>query len=81
MRLTQLLLDRMCMKVLQSYIIYYVLLLAKSPLPFSICSLEKAVSLHQLCPLGVVNRSSLVLSVLRGPHFILWIRVRHGCVL
>ena len=37
-------------------VIYY-LLLAKSPLPFSIYSLEKAVSLHGLCPSGVVNRN------------------------
>lgn len=56
MQLTQLLLDRMSVDLLLRDITPPSSL-AQSSLPFSICCLGKAVTVHRLCPLGVLNRA------------------------
>lgn len=79
MRLRQLLRDRKPMELFCGDVLLSSSV-AQSPLPFSICCLEKAVPVPQLCPRGALNGGIPFLSVLRGPHFILRIWVRHGCV-
>lgn len=51
-----------CLRKSSTAAIYCLLLLARTPPPFSICSLEKAVSLHALCPVGVLNIPSSIFS-------------------
>lgn len=61
-QIAQLLLDRMSLES-DIAILCYLLLWAKYPSSFSICS----------CPLGIVNRSIPFVCILQGLHFILWI--------